>query len=323
MELKIGSIPLRIRGQFFLMALLLGMSERDPAKLAIWMVVILVSLVVHELGHALVGKAFGLTPRIELYGMGGVTVFEGERENLSAGRSVAISFAGAFAGFLFALLVYAAGRAGFHPAHPLARYAVSLLLVVNIAWGLFNLVPMLPLDGGNILRTLLLAGSKTHGDRIARVISIVFAGAIGIWAVTSRQWWILYLGVLFLFQNVQALRHVGVLKTDQVLVDAMAKAKEALDRDAARDAIDVLKPALQVYGSIDVRRAALRMYIVALVRDGRFREVMEVIEHESAVIGPDDLGQYAQGMRELGRADDAERIDELVKAPAPLTAFRA
>src|SRR4051812_19701946 len=102
MDLKIGSIPVRIRGQFLLMAVLLGMTERDPAKLAIWVAIVVVSIVIHELGHALVGKAFGLQPRIELYGMGGVTFFDGgDRQNISTVKSVAISVAGAFAGFLF------------------------------------------------------------------------------------------------------------------------------------------------------------------------------------------------------------------------------
>lgn len=322
MELKLGSIPLRIRGHFFLMVLLLGMGEGDPARLAIWVAVVFVSIVVHELGHALVGKAFGLQPQIELYGMGGLTFFEGDRARMTTAKSVAISLAGAFAGFAFALLVYVLDRSGLHFQHPLARHTIRLLLLVNVAWGIFNLVPMLPLDGGNILRSIAVAVSKTHGEKIARVISITLAAALAVWAIRSKQWWILYLGVFYLFQNVQALRHSGMLRVDQALVDAIARAKTAIDGDQPREAIAALKPALAAYGSADVRRVALQLYIVALVQDGRFREVMEVIEREYALLGPEELGRYAAGMRELGRPEDAARIDALTKAPS-LDAFRA
>lgn len=60
MELKLGSIPLRIHGAFFLMALFLGIAERDPARLVIWVAVVLVSIVVHELGHTLMGGGAAL-----------------------------------------------------------------------------------------------------------------------------------------------------------------------------------------------------------------------------------------------------------------------
>jgi Zn-dependent protease len=326
MDLKLGSIPIRIRGQFLLMVVLLGMNERDPVKLALWVVIVLVSITIHELGHALVGRAFGLTPRIELYGMGGVTLFEGDRD-VGTAKHVIISLAGAFAGFAFALLLYVARGVLTPPhpngVHPLAQYAFTLLLFVNIYWGVFNLIPMLPLDGGNILRTLLVAASKTHGEKIARGVSIALAVAIGLFAVRQGLWWTLYLAVVFLFQNVQAIRHAGVLRADRALIQAVIDARAHLERDAPRQAIDVLRPALQSDGSVEVRRAALSLYIVALVQDGRFREVMDVIERERTVIGPEDLGRYATGMRQLGRTDEAERIDELSKSPPALSGFRA
>jgi membrane-associated protease RseP (regulator of RpoE activity) len=111
------------------MTLLLGANERNPAKLAIWVVVVAVSVLVHELGHALMGRAFGLTPRIELHGMGGTTSFtaateERAREGLGTGRAIAISLAGPFAGFAFGAVVIGAQLAGFRPVHPMAIQAV-------------------------------------------------------------------------------------------------------------------------------------------------------------------------------------------------------
>jgi len=323
MELKLGSIPLKIQGSFLLMALLLGLNERDPARLAIWVAIVLVSVVIHELGHALMGKAFGLQPRIELYGMGGMTYFNGGRAEVSTGRSIAISLSGPFAGFLFAIAVLAAQLAGLRPAHPLARFAVSYLLWVNVAWGIFNLLPMLPLDGGNVLRSGLRAITKPHGDKIARVISIALAGSLGLWAVFGKQWWVLYLSALFGFQNIQALRQAGQLQVDQALVEAIQQGHAALDRKEPRAAIGVLQPALATAATSELRQVGLRIYVVALFQEAQWPEAMNVIERERSVIGAEDLGRYAARMRELGRDDDAERIEKLVDAPAQLSEFRA
>ena len=323
MELKLGSIPLRIQGSFLLMALLLGLNERDPAKLALWVVIVVASVIVHELGHALMGMAFGLEPRIELYGMGGMTYFSGGRTELSTGRSIAVSLAGPFAGFAFAVVVVVTQLAGFQPGHPLARHAIWLLLWVNVAWGIFNLLPMLPLDGGNVMRAGLKALTKGHGEKIARVVSIAIAGSIALWAITGKQWWVLYLGALYAFQNVQALRQAGQLKVDQSLADAIQAGYAALDRNQPKEAIAELEPALASAATPELRQVGLRIYVVALLKEARWTDAMNVIERERVVIGSEDLGHYAKMMRELGRDEDSARIEELGKAPAALSEFRA
>lgn len=329
MELKLGSIPVRVQGWFILMALLLGANERDPARLAIWVAVVVVSVVVHELGHAMMGKAFGLVPRIELHGMGGTTSFQapaaGEpgRATIGTAKSVALSLAGPFAGFGFAIAVIVAQLAGFHPTHPLALHALSLLFAVNIAWGIFNLLPMLPLDGGNVLRAILVRVTSKHGEKIARVVSVAVAAGIAILAISREQWWVLYLGVLFAFRNVQALRQAGQMKIDQELADAIEKAYQSLVRDTPREAIDLLRPALATNASADLRQAGLRVYVAAMLRERMWPEAMEVIERERTLIAADDLGHFAKAMRDAGRDADADRIEALGKAPPPLQQFRA
>ena len=55
------------------MAVVLGARLQRPDLIAIWVAIVFISVLVHELGHALVGRMFGLDPQIELHGMGGTT----------------------------------------------------------------------------------------------------------------------------------------------------------------------------------------------------------------------------------------------------------
>lgn len=232
-NLKLGSIPIHVSGRFFLLALFLGIAEGDPVKLAIWVVIVLVSVLVHELGHASVGMVFGLVPQIELHAMGGLTRFSAgptTRGEIGTGKSIAISLAGPFAGFLLAAIVFVAQRAGFLSEHPLARHALSLLTLANVVWSVFNLTPILPLDGGNVLRSFLRGALKDKGDKVAFVVSILVAVGLVGWSIRHSQWVLTYLGVLYAFQNVQSIRQAEHQRAERVLTDAIEKSHDALPR---------------------------------------------------------------------------------------------
>lgn len=210
MQFRLGSIPVRIQGYFFLMAALLAASERDPARMAVWVAVVLVSVLVHELGHALVGRAFGLAPAIALHGMGGTTSFTplAGRAGRPLGtlRNVLISIAGPFAGFALAAATLAAESQGLGASSAVAQQVLKLFVYVNVYWGIFNLLPMYPLDGGNVLRHVASRLSLRHGERAAHVISLLVAVALALHGLANQEWWRVYLGALFGYYNVQALR---------------------------------------------------------------------------------------------------------------------
>src|SRR6185369_16248647 len=103
--MKIFGIPIKIDPSFLIVCALLAYSRlSQPELLVEWLIVILVSIIIHELGHALMVRLFGMTPQIMLYSMGGLTSWQDDKR-VSPPKHIAISLAGPFAGFLFGGLV--------------------------------------------------------------------------------------------------------------------------------------------------------------------------------------------------------------------------
>ena len=195
-------IPIRIHPFFWLMAAILGFgaTQGDPRRLAFWILAVLISVLVHELGHAVVIRKFGWEPRITLYGMGGLASYNAAR--IDPRIHILISLAGPAAGFALAgLLVGALATAGapvqFHVGLPyivwwqlggfsnrLLHDFVSYMLFVNIWWGLLNLLPIWPLDGGQITRDLFHLYNRPRALEGSLWLSILCAGGVAIFALT-------------------------------------------------------------------------------------------------------------------------------------------
>jgi stage IV sporulation protein FB len=223
---RIGKVPVEILPSFFVVAALLGYRpNEDLVKLAIWVVIVLGSVTVHELGHALAGRMFGLEPRIVLHGAGGTTSWTTQR-NLSTLRRIAISLAGPCAGFALAFVTWAVRAVSALALRPtdgtlptgLFAFVVWQILYVNFGWGVLNLLPMLPLDGGNVMARVLDAATGGRGQRPALVISIALAGATALTAglavltLGASSWlWPTFLALSFLASNWQELKRFDAL----------------------------------------------------------------------------------------------------------------
>src|SRR5215510_154018 len=200
--MKIFGIPVKIDMSFLFICAVLAYGRLSaPAFLIEWLAVIFVSILVHELGHALVVRSFGMSPQILLYSMGGLTSWRDEKD-ISHAKRIAISLAGPFAGFLFGGVVYLSGRA--MPGLIADDFWIVThgdLLFVNWGWGIFNLLPILPLDGGNVAYSIEQWATKKQSGVITRVISLLVCGSVGLWALSIGWLWIVFLMALFAINN--------------------------------------------------------------------------------------------------------------------------
>jgi Zn-dependent protease len=197
LNFSLWRIPVRVHPLFWLAGLLLGPRRADPPAIMIWMAAFFVGILCHELGHALVMRAQGAFSWITLYALGGVT-YSDQRRTSGAWWQILISAAGPAAGFLLAAVVIALVIASGHRvlyqfgapvglyifAEPFGNprlYAfVNDLLFVTIAYGILNLLPVYPLDGGQIVRELFTLLFGRGGIHHSLMLSIIVAGTLAV-----------------------------------------------------------------------------------------------------------------------------------------------
>jgi len=232
LRFSIVGVPVRVHPLFWLIALLLG-SSGTLLSIPIWIFVVFVSVLIHELGHAMAFRWYGIRSHIVLHAMGGLTIPEAApwgsgwaNVSPSPKQEIVISLAGPFAGFSFAavvmLLVYLTGGSlrsstifGFISLPLIANMSVggmvlsifvSLLLFVNVVWGLFNLLPVYPLDGGQVTRNVLIQFDPWDGARKSLWVSVVAGGLIAMYSIFQGNIYIAFLFGILAFQSYQALQ---------------------------------------------------------------------------------------------------------------------
>ena len=162
-----------------------------------------VSILVHELGHAVVANRLGMrVVGIRMHGLGGNCDYRGQP---TAGRRLLIALAGPGAGLALGALAIGLQFVVL-PATPglpsLVHTLVFLLLWVNLFWSLFNLLPMMPLDGGTaMLSALRLKMKSRRAMEIARWVSLITAGVVGIAALSAGMRIIFLFAALSFYQT--------------------------------------------------------------------------------------------------------------------------
>lgn len=186
---------------FFFTAALIGyINSNSLLELPLWIGIIFVSIFVHEMGHALFGRIFNRKVHVQFVAFGGVTQFHGKP--LQGIREFFTILAGPVFGFsLFALSEWTL-QSGV-TSYPLFIYTLQRLALVNLFWNVINLIPILPLDGGQLVRVIMCAYMGNRGIKASALISSVCSGALAVIALMFHQLFLAVLFGFFFFQNLQ------------------------------------------------------------------------------------------------------------------------
>ena len=174
---------------------------------AIWMLVIFVSVLFHEYGHAIFATIFGQRAQIQLFAFGGLTLPQGKK--LKAWQEFVVIAMGPGFGFLLyfaASLIPLSLFSGIGMLGEYLSYTVKVTRFINLFWTVINLIPILPLDGGHLLRVVLSAfmGHKAWKASFMISFALSLLGCLFFFAI--GQYFIAIVFLLFTFQSGETLR---------------------------------------------------------------------------------------------------------------------
>ena len=194
LRFRLFGFPVSVEWFFWLTCFLLGggirmNSIQDLPGILLWTIAVFFSILVHELGHAFVGQKYGAIPTIHLHGMGGFMVPHGAA--FTRKQNIAVSAAGP--GASLALGIATLLFIQVIPPDTSGGQALSRNMIwINFFWTIINLLPILPLDGGQIARDVL----GPSRSEITRWIGVIFAGAVAYWAFSIG---LVFLGLMLAY----------------------------------------------------------------------------------------------------------------------------
>jgi membrane-associated protease RseP (regulator of RpoE activity) len=223
----------------------IGTTPGIVPLLLVWILCVMASVLVHELGHAIAFRYYGIESSIVLYAMGGLAIptagfsfnRSGTRRRLTHANHVVISLAGPFLQFASAIVVaglaYALGfyvptaaksfewltplgisnpwaNEGLSPIRDPWTFAIfEFYVLVSIWWPLFNLLPVYPLDGGHVVQHTAAILRRSDGYQEAHMIGAAFGFLVAWWFFQRGSSINALLFVSLAMNNVQALQRFG------------------------------------------------------------------------------------------------------------------
>jgi Zn-dependent protease/CBS domain-containing protein len=247
--LRVAGIQLRIHITFLLLVAWIAFAyyTQGGSSAAVggvfFILVLFACVVLHEFGHALAGKAFGInTPDITLLPIGGVARLE--RIPDEPVQELVIAAAGPAVTALIALGAFIGGGSWDYP--PTTRTNIpDLLFTMNIVLLLFNLLPAFPMDGGRVLRALLATRMNyARATQVAATVGQGFAFVFGFIGLLNPNWFMLIFIALFVYIGATqeaALAQMRDVSRRFPVSSAMVREFRTLGADATlEEAVDAL-----------------------------------------------------------------------------------
>lgn len=208
-QFSLFNIPVRVQPWFWLtMAFLGGVidtnTKAELIALLLFMLAGFISILVHELGHALTAKHYGKYVEIVLHAFGGYAAYSGGRR-LTRTEEFMITAAGPAIQILlgaaaFAVVMQVDG------INENGKQFLTILSMISLFWAVLNLLPILPMDGGRLLETML----GPQRIRLTLQISLSVAVAVAVLALVFNfgTFFALFMGFMA-YESYKALKGIS------------------------------------------------------------------------------------------------------------------
>jgi Zn-dependent protease len=294
---RLGSIPVEVQPSHLLVSAMLALSSRPSSQTGLassmafvvvsWMFIVFVSVLVHELGHAVASRAFGYQPTITLEWLGGHTQPNAPGP-IPWGRDVVLTLAGPLFGFLLGMACWVAHSSMEGPPSALS-YVLQVGYRANFFWAVLNMVPVLPLDGGRISTVVAMKLFKKRGFLAAQVLGVITSAGLVAVSLALEQ---IFLVIFFAMFGVQALRaaYEAMKGPEQVglaqapLMQSLQQAQEALSKNQLPEARRLASSVLEAGEALTPELASRAHHVLGWValKEGQGRSALD---HFSQVQG--------------------------------------
>jgi Zn-dependent protease len=216
---SIGKTSIDVDFSFFILLALfviIGYDESRGIEYAlIWIPILFISVLFHELAHAAAIAMFGFgSSQIVLGGMGGHTA-NAQMRDARPWQDVVISVAGPVSNFLLSYVCFLIVRnTEIAYTDKMLRVLLPTMYDASIWWGKLNLIPVPPLDGGHATRSFFnMFLTDRRSFVISTWIALVVGGAVAIYGFRKGQLFLAFFLVMMLFrvwQQWQYFREHGI-----------------------------------------------------------------------------------------------------------------
>lgn len=329
---QLFGVPVRLHFTFILLVVfvlinLLG-SSRSGGNYAIFLLGSLASVLLHELGHAVVAARFGVkTVEIVMFPIGGLSRME---RPLRPAAEIWVSLAGPMVNLLLAasILSYMISTRQATPVsikdilQPSDKSVLALLLYGNILLALFNLLPAFPMDGGRLLRALLsFVRPPEEATRIAAWMGRMLAMGMGLYGLVDKQFLLVFFALfIYLGAAQESVAALGRTLTQGIPVRAaMITEFHTLEHgNTVRDAANLLLSTSQqdfpiLHGGKVVGLLGRNLLLRSIAQEGPDAYLAGVMDRDFLTLPPDgDLAEVLPLMARAGRCALVMDQDRLV-----------
>lgn len=271
MRFSIGKIPVTVFPSFWILSVFIAwMNTSTISQAAVWIPVIFISVLIHELGHALTAVLCRQQVKIDLGALGGATSRMGG-DTLGQAKEFLVILMGPAFGVLLIIGCHSLMRIASWP--PMMFYFFQVMVIANIFWTVLNLLPIHPLDGGKLSAIIFTVFFRKKGVRISYLTSGIVAIVCGIAFLLINSLIGAALFILFAFENFRIWKTRESTSEQEGLPQTIIQAEQEWQNNQKETAVFELEAL-----SKEPMNESIRAYLLT-----RLSEYLLILGHPSRV----------------------------------------
>jgi len=275
MNFRFLNVPVYINPTFWIFLVFFTDLLTDPSMRGIIVgVVVLLSLLVHEYGHALTAMYFGATPSITLEAFGGRADYMNARMGFK--EQFLITLNGPLFESLLIFLSYYLLQTHVFAGQPYVEYFLHVIMRLNILWCLLNLIPVAPLDGGMLLRYVLESKFGENGVKVSHLVSLACVAMVAPYLFYQGFFFFGALLLILGFRNYQELKRFQAPSTSENPFSLYLHACEAI-REQEIEKTKALLKKLVKSKNVQYKHLAIEALAKLYVQDNERKKAYDLL----------------------------------------------